>query len=334
MTNVVYVFNSIDAYKFGTGGKGTLRSNARLGVRLIACWPGNQIEEQLIMRYWESYRLASNDGHKELFQKAPAIDRWLLWMADNELAWDTYDEAITHAALPFARWSPDNVGTPNYPTRSSDGQLSWFESLPIDQRFQAHCGKAKAEVRSDDWYTPPEWAEKVRRVLGGIDCDPASTEEANRKSVHAHYFYDKGNSGLDLRNPWNGTIYLNPPYGRGEGAITGFIKRLREEVLSGHVTQAIVCVQTDSLHNANMQPLLDLATVRPLAYAIPRGRMDCIPPRSMNREEKSRPSKGMSFVYIGRAGNKDDRKHFFAIFRDVAHILVPPRRQPESAGSQ
>lgn len=61
----------------------------------------------------------------------------------------------------------------------------------------------------DEWYTP-EWViEKVNRVLGGIDLDPATTAKANGV-VKAKRIYTKRENGLN--QPWAGRVYLNPPY--------------------------------------------------------------------------------------------------------------------------
>lgn len=62
---------------------------------------------------------------------------------------------------------------------------------------------------NNEWYTPPWIIESARQVMGSIDLDPASCEEAN-KIVQAKQFYTDG-----LNNPWYGWVWLNPPYARG-----------------------------------------------------------------------------------------------------------------------
>lgn len=62
----------------------------------------------------------------------------------------------------------------------------------------------------------PEWLVKMsRRVLGGIDLDPASCEFANRV-VHAERFFTKADNGLFRE--WHGRVFLNPPGGLVDGA--------------------------------------------------------------------------------------------------------------------
>ena len=73
---------------------------------------------------------------------------------------------------------------------------------------------AMLSSESNEWYTPKEIMEAVRRVLGTIDLDPASTPEAN-ETVKATKIYTIGDNGL--RWQWHGSVWLNPPYGKDRG---------------------------------------------------------------------------------------------------------------------
>lgn len=67
-------------------------------------------------------------------------------------------------------------------------------------------------MANNEWGTPSKYIESARKVMGTIDTDPASNDNA-QKIVKAHNFYTEQNSGLD--KIWYGNIWLNPPYGRG-----------------------------------------------------------------------------------------------------------------------
>jgi DNA N-6-adenine-methyltransferase (Dam)/Protein of unknown function (DUF3102) len=87
---------------------------------------------------------------------------------------------------------------------------------------------------NNEHYTPSEYVEAARRVLGEIDLDPASCAKAN-EVVRACKFYTKTDDGLT--RPWRGRVWLNPPYC---GQTGHFVEKLVDEYRAGNVTAAIV----------------------------------------------------------------------------------------------
>jgi hypothetical protein len=59
--------------------------------------------------------------------------------------------------------------------------------------------------------TPESFVEKVRRVLGYIALDPASSPEANAR-VKANQFFSREDDGFS--KVWWGPLFLSPPGGR------------------------------------------------------------------------------------------------------------------------
>lgn len=101
-----------------------------------------------------------------------------------------------------------------------------------------------------EWWTPAKYIESAREVMGGIDLDPASCEEAN-KNVGAEKYYSLEDDGLDEVNSWAGRVFLNPPYGR-QGP--EFIGRLLRE-LDREVKEAILLVNASATATLWFRPL-------------------------------------------------------------------------------
>jgi len=69
----------------------------------------------------------------------------------------------------------------------------------------------KHSSESVEHYTPSEYIEAARSVMGAITLDPASTHEINTNLVKATEFFDEKRNGFS--KPWFGNVFLNPPGG-------------------------------------------------------------------------------------------------------------------------
>ena len=76
------------------------------------------------------------------------------------------------------------------------------EALPVSQR---------ADYESDEWYTPQEYIDAAKAVMGAIDLDPASSEMA-QTVVRAGAYLTKWDNGLAMGAWIHQRIWLNPPY--------------------------------------------------------------------------------------------------------------------------
>ena len=82
-------------------------------------------------------------------------------------------------------------------------------------------------VPETDWknnYCSPLWIiSKARKVMGGIDLDPASSELANRW-VKAGQIYTVRDNGVT--KPWKGKVFMNPPYSGMPAFATKLLREL------------------------------------------------------------------------------------------------------------
>jgi hypothetical protein len=92
---------------------------------------------------------------------------------------------------------------------------------------------------STEWYTPAEYVELARAVMGGIDLDPASSPIAN-ETVKASRIHTQSDNGLLYS--WHGRVFLNPPYSKTDGRSNQeiFAAKLIAEYQAGRVHEAIL----------------------------------------------------------------------------------------------
>lgn len=150
----------------------------------------------------------------------------------------------------------------------------------------------------NEWYTPAEYVDLARCVLGNIDLDPASNDQAQR-TIRAKAFFSREDDGLC--RDWNGHVWLNPPY--AQPLIEQFADKILAELSAGHVKAAIMLTHnyTDT---AWFQKLATVAA----AICFTRGRIRFEAPDG----SLASPTQGQAFFYFGK-----DVITFREAFRDV-----------------
>ena len=155
----------------------------------------------------------------------------------------------------------------------------------------------------NEWYTPAEYVELAREVMGGIDLDPASCAQAN-EVVGAATFYTKEDDGLS--KDWAGRLWLNPPYSRD--LMPAFVEKLRESFIDGDVQQAIL-VSHNNTDTGWFHALAGVAS----AICFPKKRI-----RFYRDAEVAAPTNGQAFFYLG-----DDPQTFISTFSGVGFVVRP-----------
>lgn len=137
----------------------------------------------------------------------------------------------------------------------------------------------------NEWYTPIEYIDAARSVLGIIDLDPASSPIAN-EIVKAKLFYTKEDNGLSKE--WHGKIWLNPPYSQPH--IVNFVYHLVNEIQSEHVYEAILLT-----HNYTDTKWFHHAAANASGMCFTKGRIRFHSPDG----KKAAPTQGQTFFYYG-----------------------------------
>jgi len=153
-----------------------------------------------------------------------------------------------------------------------------------------------------EWYTPKEYIEAVRDVLGEIDLDAASSDKA-QETVNAKRYFSHENSGLD--HEWHGRVWLNPPYSKG--LMPRFVAKMCEEYEAGRITAGIMLTHnsTDStwFHDAARCSAAVCFTLSRIRFSNSRG-------------GQTSPYQGQAFFYFGK-----DVGRFAAVFGELGFIM-------------
>lgn len=177
-----------------------------------------------------------------------------------------------------------------------------FEALPADLKAKVESGDLTlpaavrlaetptetptAHVRHNsgavDWYTPADFVEAARNVMGGIDLDPASCDEAN-EVVKATTIYTVDDDGLT--KDWTGRVWMNPPYSSVDRFCEKLVASLPEIV-------AAIVLTNNATETAWWQCLCDHAA----AIAFPKGRI-----RFWRKDQgvAGAPLQGQTICYVG-----------------------------------
>ena len=165
--------------------------------------------------------------------------------------------------------------------------------------------KALLMSESNEWYTPDQYVDAARYLMGGIDLDPASCEQAN-ETVRAEVFYTKDDDGFS--KAWSGRVWMNPPYGKedGESNQSRWTKRLIDSYENGEILSAVFIVNA-ATSASWFQRFWDY----PICFV--RRRISFVSPSG----EKNSPTQGNVFVYLG-----EDIEGFVDNFSPFGRIVI------------
>jgi phage N-6-adenine-methyltransferase len=98
-------------------------------------------------------------------------------------------------------------------------------------------GNSKSDYDGNEWYTPTEYVDLARKLMGEIDVDPATCEWAQAR-IKATTYYTKESNGM--AHEWHGRVWLNPPYSYPD--VEQFTSELRRQYENGITKEAVLLV--------------------------------------------------------------------------------------------
>ena len=155
---------------------------------------------------------------------------------------------------------------------------------------------------NNEWYTPADYIEAAREVMGGIDLDPASSDVAN-EVVKADVYFTAETNGLD--KPWYGNVWMNPPY--ASDLIGQFVDKLIAEL--PEIEQAIVLV-----NNATETEWFNKLVAKASAVCFPRSRVKFYMPDG----KTGAPLQGQAVIYFG-----EHKERFAEVFSGKGWCAIP-----------
>lgn len=171
-------------------------------------------------------------------------------------------------------------------------------------------------ARTDAWRTPPEILKMVKVVLGPIDFDAASDNDANR-DVQAGAYFDEETDALTTAWPVDCSVYLNPPGGKLEGKskVRLFWQRLMKYRKEGHLKHAIfACFSVEALQTTQG----DHPCAMDFPFCVPKKRVKWVHP--VHRDKIS-PSHSNAFIYV--PGTVNSTSNFIIGFSPLGKCVHP-----------
>ncbi len=193
---------------------------------------------------------------------------------------------------------PNGTKPPNTLSKSGADVIKAAEKVEDNK---PHVSNNSGE---NEWYTPKPFIDSARKMMGSIDCDPASSEIAN-KTVNASEYFTIDNNGLNQK--WHGNVWMNPPYSQPE--IKEFSYAVVDKYDSGKIQQACVLVN-NATETETFQKMVRSAS----AICFPKGRIKY---NDKDGNPSLSPLQGQALLYFGK--NKDK---FIKVFSKHGVVVI------------
>ena len=173
-------------------------------------------------------------------------------------------------------------------------------ALGDEEAVRAHVANNSG---NNEWYTPAKYIDLAREVMGGIDCDPATSEIANQ-TVKAKTIFTAEDDGL--AQTWRGRVWMNPPY--AQPLMSDFAEAVSAKFESGEIEQACILVN-NATETQWFQRMVSVAN----AVCFPKSRIKFLDPQG---NAVGAPLQGQAIIYMG-----DNIELFVAAFKLEGAVL-------------
>lgn len=174
---------------------------------------------------------------------------------------------------------------------------------------------------SVEWGTPFDVLERVRRVIGTIDFDPA-TSDFFQSRVRPTYYFDKQSDGLTSKWPICEGVFLNPPGGKvgNKSMTTLFWNKLLENrdkfahaIFLAFSIEAAQTTQSVSPEGTVAKGILAFP------FCVPRKRLRFV---DRNGDNRKAPTHSSVIVYVPGRTNRSFQ--FMEVFAEMGVVRGQP----------
>jgi len=323
---VIYLMSDGDRMKVGVTSQAEIRLKSLKtsipNLKLEKTWPGGFLEEKDLHKALKSFSCGGEWYSKtneslaivnEFMQSRKNADVHIPILKTASKIMNVGGRSIESAKQVIERGTPELVRAVDSGKMPVSVAARLTKATPEKQRevakdyetkatateLKAHVALATGE---NEWYTPHEYIAAARKVMGGIDCDPASSEKAN-KIVKAATYFTQENDGLNQK--WHGRVWMNPPYSRD--LIAKFSEAIAKKFMSGEIKEACILVN-NATETSWFRQMSDIAS----AICFPENRIRFI---DINGERTGAPLQGQAIIYLGK-----NIKSFEKIFKEKGSV--------------
>ena len=229
-------------------------------------------EQAEFVRWWQQHVTVNKGGDRKSKDQIPRSAD-LIAMVDAEKQTGIKNQLVS-------KWAKRLQDIPKY--RALLFGAVWrkvmAEKGQSDERGTFNTGEY-------EWYTPAQYLDAARDVLGEIDLDPASSDKAQETVCAGDYFTEEDDG---LSKEWHGRVWLNPPY--AQPLISEFLAKMVAEYSAGRVTAGIV-LTNDCTDTAWFHETAEVAD----AICFTRGRISFYNAAGIGGS----PTQGQAFFYFG-----------------------------------
>jgi hypothetical protein len=191
----------------------------------------------------------------------------------------------------------DRVATEN-PDLTVD-RVGSFKSKPTDENYTPNTEEQPV-------------LELVRAVLGWIDLDPCSNSKENPNVLaKKHYTIEDNSLRDDL--PWEGKIFLNPPFSNPEP----FLNKLCDAYAEGRTTEAIALLKSGTQHNKGTGSLIQTHASAICQWGVIASRLGFV---DTSGKQNLSADFDCVLIYFG-----DDWRRFQRFFKFSGHVMLCDR---------